>query len=77
MVIIGLVSGRQLKNISLEDRDCSGDSVTGDGSYGDVISDKIFTGYLTGDKIITGETFSLVKTLKIPDFELIFTACNR
>ena len=42
-------------------RDCSGDGVTGDGGYG----------------YVTGEAFSPVNTLKIPDFELIFTVCNR
>ena len=35
----------------------SGDGVTGDGGYGEVTGDKIFT----GDKIVTGEAFSPVK----------------
>ena len=29
-------------------RDCSGDGVTGDGGYGDITGDKIFTGEVTG-----------------------------
>ena len=29
-------------------RDCSGDGVTGDGGYGDITVDKIFTGEVTG-----------------------------
>ena len=38
-------------------RVCSGDGVTGDGGYGDVTGVKIFTGGVTGDKILTGEAF--------------------
>ena len=39
----------------------SGDVVTGDGGYGEVTGDKIFTGDITSDKIVTGEAFSPVK----------------
>ena len=34
--------------ILLMGRDCSGDGVTGDGGYGDITGDKIFTGEVTG-----------------------------
>ena len=43
---------------SIKFRVVSGDGVTGDGGYGDVTGDKIFT----GDEIITGEAFSPVNT---------------
>ena len=43
----------------------------------DFSGDKIYTGDMTGGKIIVGEAFSPVNTLKKPDFELIFTVCNR
>ena len=33
----------------------SGDGVTGDGGYGDVTGDKIFTGDLTGEDFVTGD----------------------
>ena len=52
----------KLYEILPKSRDCSSDSVTDD---------------ITSDKIITGEAFSPVNTLKKPDFELIFTVCNR
>ena len=42
-------------------RDWNGDGVTGDGGYGEVTGDKIFTGDITSDKIVTGEAFSPVK----------------
>ena len=58
-------------------KDCSDDIFTGDGSFVDVTSDTIFTGDMTGDEIITDEAFSPLNTLKIPDFQLIFTVCNR
>ena len=32
----------------LQARDCSGDTVTGDGGYGDITGGKIFTGEVTG-----------------------------
>ena len=46
---------------SVGNRDCSGDGVTGDGGYGDITGDKIFTGEVTGYGIVTGEAFSPVK----------------
>ena len=44
-------------------RVCSGDGVTGDGGYGDITSEKIFTGEVTGEGIVTGEAFSPVKLI--------------
>ena len=38
-------------------RVCSGDGVTGDGGDGNVTSDKIFTGEVTGEGMVTGEAF--------------------
>ena len=42
-------------------RDCSSDGFTGDGGYGDITSDKIFTGDIYGVNFGTGEAFSPVK----------------
>ena len=61
----------------IQPRDCSGGGVTGQGGYGDVTAAKIFTGAITGDKILIGEAFSPVDTLKISDFQLFFTVCSR
>ena len=41
----------------LKTRVCSGDGVTGDGGYGNVTSDKIITGEVTGEGMVTGEAF--------------------
>ena len=38
-------------------RVCSGDGVTGDSGYGNVTSDKIITGEVTGEGMVTGEAF--------------------
>ena len=38
-------------------RVCSGDGVTGDGGDGNVTSDRIFTGEVTGEGMVTGEAF--------------------
>ena len=51
-------------------RVCSGDGVTGDGGYGYVTGDKIFTGEVTGEGMVTGEAFltgeNYLDTLQMP-----------
>ena len=51
-------------------RVCSGDGVTGDGGYGYVTGDKIFTGEETGEGMVTGEAFltgeNYLDTLQMP-----------
>ena len=46
-------------------RVCSGDGVTGDGGDGYVTSDKIFTGVVTGDAMVTGEAYFNRRNLSI------------
>ena len=54
-------------------RVCSGDGVTGDGGDGNVTSDKIFTGEVTGEGMVTGEAFLTgeiyLDTLQMPPIQ--------
>ena len=54
-------------------RVCSGDGVTGDGGYGNVTSDKIITGEVTGEGMVTGEAFltgeTYLDTLQMPPIQ--------
>ena len=52
---------QQINESIKKSRDWNSDGVTGDGGYGEVTGDKIFTGDITSDKIVTGEAFSPVK----------------
>ena len=56
-----------------EPRVCSGDGVTGDGGYGYVTGDKIFTGEVTGEGMVTGEAFltgeTYLDTLQMPPIQ--------
>ena len=54
-------------------RVCSGDGVTGDGGDGNVTSDKIFTGEVTGEGMVTGEAVltgeTYLGTLQMPPIQ--------
>ena len=60
-------------NSDIATRVCSGDGVTGDGGDGNVTSDKIFTGEVTGEGMVTGEAFLTgdiyLDTLQMPPIQ--------